>query len=195
MYEISKGNLGIGLLPFSCGLAVIVTADGKEILLAQFKLSTTNVAPVTVAGKDYAGGPVRIAGDPVAQSIAAEPQDTGQPAVVTVDLSGANAVRFKATVGGDWPVGDEDQLRKTVSVRTHGSAAQFLTLIEPYENKSLVKSAVASGADKLRVELTDGRVQEITIKNFGGNGNDTSVEIVESQNGKLTRQESTRKKD
>jgi hypothetical protein len=176
------------------GNPVILTADGKKIPLSQLKLSSQNAVTVASAGKDYAGGPVRIAGNPAAQSVAAEPQDAGQPAVVTVDLSGANAVRFKATVGGDWPVGDEEQLRKTCSVRSHGNEAQFLTLIEPYENKPMVKSAVALSADKLRVELADGRVQEITILNFAGDGQNISANITESRDGSVLRSETTQLK-
>jgi hypothetical protein len=173
------------------GNAVLITAAGKEIPLAQLTPPTKNVAPVAVAGKDYAGGPVCIAGNPIASSLAAEPQNAAQSAVITLDLSGLNAVRFKSVVGGDWPVGDEEQLRKTVSVRSRGKSAQFLTLIEPYEANPLVKSAVATSANTLRVELADGRIQEIKINHFADGGQDPQVEITESQNGKTIRSEVT----
>ncbi|HAO79188.1 MAG TPA: hypothetical protein DCQ92_09465 [Verrucomicrobia subdivision 3 bacterium] len=73
----------------------------------------------------------------------------------------------------------------------NGDEARFLTVIEPYEDKALVKSAVAVNADKLRVELTDGRVQEITLKNFDGSGKDIEAHIVETKDGQVLRQEST----
>jgi hypothetical protein len=173
------------------GNAVIVTAGGKEIPLSQLKFASSNVTSVPETNKDYAGGPVRIAGNRCEQSLPAEPQDARQPAVITIDLAGLNAARFKSIVGGDWPVGDEEQLRKTVSVRAKGPAARFLTLLEPYEKQSVIRQTGALSADKLRVELTDGRVQEIQIENFTGDGNDVIVQMTESKDGKILRQEST----
>ena len=64
-------------------------------------------------------------------------------------------------------------------------------MIEPYEDKPVVKSAVATSADSLRVELTDGRVQEITLKNFDGDGKDIVAELTETKDGKIVRQESS----
>ena len=54
-----------------------------------------------------------------------------------------------------------------------------------------MKSAVALSADKLRVELTDGRVQEISIHNLDGDGKSISAEITETKDGAMTRSEST----
>ena len=110
--------------------------------------------------------------------------------LVRVDLSGVNAVRFKATLGGDYPLGDETQRRKVFAVRApDGNQARFLTVIEPYENQPMVKSAVATSADALRVELADGRVQEISLKNFDGSGKDIEVNLVESRSGQVVRRE------
>ena len=55
----------------------------------------------------------------------------------------------------------------------------------------MVKSAEALSADKLRVELTDGRTQEITLHNFDGDGKNISAEITESKNGAVLRTENT----
>jgi hypothetical protein len=52
---------------------------------------------------------------------------------------------------------------------------------------------VATSADSLRVELTDGRVQEITLKNFDGSGKEIVAELVESKDGQILRKESTAK--
>jgi hypothetical protein len=54
-----------------------------------------------------------------------------------------------------------------------------------------VKSAVATSADKLRVELTDGRVQEIDFQNFNGDGKEIVVKMTETKDGKVLRGEST----
>jgi hypothetical protein len=111
-----------------------------------------------------------------------------------VDLSGVNAVRFKAVLGGDYPLGDETQRRKVYAVRAaDGTEARFLTVIEPYENQPMVKSAVATSADSLRVELADGRVQEITLKNFDGDGRGIIATLTESRDGKIVRMETTAK--
>jgi hypothetical protein len=52
-----------------------------------------------------------------------------------------------------------------------------------------VKSATASSADTLRVELIDGRVQEISLKNFEGSGKDITVSLTETKPGITPRTE------
>jgi hypothetical protein len=75
-----------------------------------------------------------------------------------------NAVRFKATLGSDYPPGNEAQRRKVC-------------------------------ADSLRVELVDGRVQEISLKNFDGSGRDIELSLVESKDGKELRREESAAKE
>jgi hypothetical protein len=170
----------------------IVTRDGKEIPLSELAPKFDNVAQPEEPGKDYFGGPVKIIGDEFKITTPAEPEDESHPAFVRVDLSGVDAVRFKATIGGDYPLGDESQRRKVTAIRAApGSEARFLTVIEPYETQPVVKSAVATSADSLRVELTDGRVQEIQLQNFTGDGKDIIAQMTESKDGKILRQEST----
>ena len=77
------------------------------------------------------------------------------------------------------------------AIRSNGSEARFLTVIEPYEDKPLVTSAVATGPDTLKVELADGRAQEITIKHLDGNGRDIAVQIIERKAGRIVRAEAT----
>ncbi|HCE45156.1 MAG TPA: hypothetical protein DET40_16570 [Lentisphaeria bacterium] len=151
--------------------ARIVTKDGKEIPITKNSVD-----------KDSSGGPIKIAGIKYEQAL---------PAHVTLDLAGMDAVRFKATFGADYFVGDESQRRKTVAVRSTGKEARFLTVLEPYEDKPVVKSAVAMSPDSLRVELMDGRVQEITLRNFDGDGSGIAVTINEMRDGKVSRSEET----
>lgn len=107
-------------------------------------------------------------------------------------MRGVEAVRFKASIGGDYPLGDENQRRKTYAIRTpEKTVARFLTIIEPYESKAVIKSATAVSADKFRVELIDGRTQEITLQNFEGTGPNISAQLEESKAGKPLRSEST----
>lgn len=90
--------------------------------------------------------------------------------MLTLDLTGLNAVRFKATVSGDWVVGDE---------------------IEPYETTKMVQIATATGPNALHVVLNDGRTQDITISGFDDGGTSPQVAITESKNGQATRRETT----
>ena len=171
--------------------ARIVTADGKELSLTELPLIYDNIEQPTKPGSDYAGGPIKIVGVHYERATAGQPKDTKKNGVVRVDLRGLNAVRFKAVLGGDYPVGDETQRRKTYAVRVQGREARFLTLIELYESGATVKSAVATGPGSLRVELVDGRTQEIVITRLDGTGQDIVVEITETKAGHVLRTEKT----
>ena len=50
-----------------------------------------------------------------------------------------------------------------MAVRSHGADARFLTVIEPYEQNSVIDHVEASDADHLTVWLSDGRRQDIQI--------------------------------
>jgi len=171
--------------------ARVVTKSGAEIPLSKLPVKFINVLQPKEAGKDYAGGPVKIVGVEQKSVTPGQPQDEKQPGLVQVDLSGVDAVRFKTTLGGDYPLGDETQRRKIYAVRSQGKEARFLTLIEPFESHSVVKSARATSADQLRVELTDGRVQEITLHEFAGDGKSIQATIRETKDGQLLREEET----
>jgi hypothetical protein len=174
--------------------ARIVTRDGKEVSLNDLPVKFEHIEQPPGPGKDYFGGPIKIAGLPYPSATPAQPRTNDEPAFVRVDLSGLGAVRFKATLGGDYPLGDETQRRKVYAVRApEGTEAHFLTVIEPYENQSAIKSATATSADSLRVELTDGRVQEISLLNFDGDGKNIAVKLVETRKGQRLREESTAK--
>jgi len=111
--------------------------------------------------------------------------------VLRIDLLKLDAVRFKAVLGGDYPLGDETQRRKTYAVQVKGTEARFLTIIEPYEETGVIRGAEATNQDSLRVELLDGRVQEIVLKNMTGTGRDIAVEITETKDGRVSRAETT----
>jgi hypothetical protein len=192
--------------------ARVVTRDGKEIplqrldanpLMSHIRVVSENVVPVPKLGEDYFGGPIKIAGNLYASDVAAEPTipaksgDASQPGLVRVDLRGLDVVRFKATLGGDYPLGPEAQRRKLLAIREPEKkpSARFLTIIEPHEGTPMVKSATATSADTLRVELADGRVQEISLKNFEGSGKDVAVTLTETKPGATPRTETSAPKD
>lgn len=168
--------------------ARLVEADGKATPLAATP-AAENIESPARPGEDYYGGPIKIAGEPYADAIPAQPKNSKEPGVVHIPLADQGAVRFKATLGSDYPFGNESVCRRVFAVRSRGTEARFLTVIEPYENQPMVKTAVALSPDTLRVELADGRVQEITIQNLEGNGKDIGVNIVETKNGKPVRTE------
>jgi hypothetical protein len=173
--------------------ARVVTRDGRELPLSALPVTTDNLRPAA-AGKDYFGGPIKIVGQPYAFATPAQSQDVKRAAIVRVDLTGIDAVKFKTVLGGDYPLGDETQRRKTYAIRAPGgnaAEARFLTLIEPHEGKPVVRAATATDADHLRVELTDGRVQEIAIQNLNGSGTDIVVTLVEQRDGRTIRTEAT----
>ncbi|HEU5097587.1 MAG TPA: hypothetical protein VFU22_00975, partial [Roseiflexaceae bacterium] len=97
-----------------------------------------------------------------------------------------------AVLGGDYPLGDEAQRRKTYAIHTEGTHARFLTLIEPFEDRRTVRRAEALDANRLRVELSDGRVHGITIDNFDGSGEDIRIAVIETRDGRLVRSEATK---
>ena len=174
------------------GNARLVTKSGKEIALGGLPLQFDNIEQPKAPGQDYLGGPVKIVGVEYKNATPGQPHDQKQPGRIRVSLAGLDAVRFKATLGGDYPVGNEAERRKTFAVRAPRAAdARFLTLIEPYEQNAVVKSAEALGENKLRVTLTDERVQEIDIRGLDGTGQDIAVQITESQGGQIVRKESS----
>ncbi|BCU78152.1 hypothetical protein llg_28670 [Luteolibacter sp. LG18] len=171
------------------GSARVVTKDGREIPLSDLPVEAENVVLVEHPNTDYDGGPVKIQGEPQPFSTPAQPQEESQPAIVKVDLSKVEAVRFVASVGSDFPPGPEAQRRKTMAVKAATApTARFLSIIEPYEDQPVVKSAAAVSADKIRVELADGRVQELTLHDLSGK---LSVDLVETKDGRELRREST----
>lgn len=86
-------------------------------------------------------------------------------------------------LGGDYPFGPESERRRVYGSRITGKTAHFLTVLEPYESNSLIKSVLAMDADNLKIWLKDGRVQEIHIHDLEGDGVHATVEIIEKKNG------------
>lgn len=169
--------------------ARIVDAAGRETPVDAGGLE--NIRPVTQPGKDYQGGPIKLAGIARDQAIAVQPADVNQAARLRMPLDGRGALRFKATLGADYPHGDEAMRRKVFSSRSRGTSARFLTILEPYEGKPVIRSAKALDADRLRVELIDGRTQEIEIRNLEGGGEDITITLTETTGDGRKRVEST----
>ena len=162
------------------------------IALRDLPVKYDNVKQPPAAGRDYGGGPVKIAGQPYNDAIPGEPKDRNHDAVVTIDLTDVGAARLRGVVGGDFPVGDESQRHKIAAQRVVGTEARFLTVLEPFESNAVVVHAVAESENRVRVELSDGRVQTIDLAGLDSPDGKARVKISESNKaGKLLRGEST----
>ena len=168
---------------------VLVLADGREVPVPASALAPENLETAPADGRDYEGGPIKIAGTCYGAALPAEPADPGRPGRLRINLKGLGAVRLRTLVGGDFPFGDEQWRRKTLAVRTRGTEARFLTVIEPREGAAAVKQVTAAGPDRVTVELVDGRVQEIAVTGLDGLGQDLAVRLTEKRNGQVVRQE------
>ncbi len=171
------------------GDARLVLNDGSEVFISSLPARFENVQQ-PAKGEDYYGGPIKLQGIAMANSTPAQPKDAKKAGVVTVDLSGMDVASFKATVGGDFPLGDESQRRKTLAVRSSGTDARYLSVIEPYEKLSVVDSVIAKSANELTVTLKDGRSQVIAFEGLE-EGEDIQVSIHEYKDGQLVRKESS----
>ena len=174
------------------GDARLVLNDGSEVFVSTLPAQVENILQPNAAGGDYYGGAVKIEGVPMPNSMPGQPKNSKESGSITIDLAGLDAVAFKATLGGDFPMGDESQRRKTMAVRSKGTDTRYLSVIEPYETDSVVKSVKANSANELTVELVDGRVQEITITDLDHASNDQAkVSVKEFKDGQLLREEKT----
>lgn len=168
--------------------ARVVLADGREEAITG---TPEGISQPAKPGLDYYGGPIKIMGQPDARALPAQPAANGKPGCLTLSLAGRDAVRFKATLGGDYPFGDETQRRRVFASRVQGTSARFLTVIEPCEDRAAIRRAVADSADHLRVTLVDGREQELTIAGLEGGDSNLVVTLREFKDGKEWRRETT----
>ncbi|MDF7799286.1 hypothetical protein P4C99_07405 [Pontiellaceae bacterium B1224] len=173
------------------GDAKLILDDGSEVFISSLPVKYDNILQPAVAGEDYYGGPVKIEGMLMENSTPGMPQDSKSSGSITIDLSGMDAVAFKTTIGGDFPMGDETQRRKTMAVRSTGTDARYLSVIEPYETESVVKSVQANSANELVVELTDGRTQKINISGLDSDPENIRISVTELLNGNVIRTEET----
>ncbi|RJE73982.1 hypothetical protein BGP76_12305 [Reichenbachiella sp. MSK19-1] len=173
------------------GDAKLVMRDGTEVFLSSLPAQYENVLRPASEGKDYYGGPIKIAGEPMDNSIPAQAENNKEAAVITLDLSGMEVERFEAKIGGDFPLGDESARLKSMAVRTTGTQTRYLTIIEPYQSESMIESVEAKNENELTVTLTDGRMQKLLISDMESEEGEIKVSVEEWKDGKMIRAEST----
>jgi hypothetical protein len=82
--------------------------------------------------------------------------------------------------------------RKTLLFRNKGKEFRFLSLVEPYLEKPVVKTFSVNKDGAIVVNLQDGRTQTIEIGNFEGDGQNIQVKMTETQGSKILRSENTK---
>lgn len=174
------------------GNAVLVLHDGKRIRLSDLSPKMVNVASLPEKGKDYQGGPVKMAGRLYDDAIGLEPVDVKKKAVLTYNLEGVRPVRLEGVLGNDYFVGNEEQLRKTLGVRQQGNEAVYLTLIEPYEKSSMIDSVKTISEREVEIYLKDGRMQRLFFEHFYQRKSGVKVRIEEWKKGVLVNCEQTK---
>lgn len=167
----------------------LIRKDGRAVYLSELEAEYENTKKTPEAGKDYEGGPVKIQGEPMPMSIPAEPADRMREGRITLSLEGLEAEYFDSFVGADYPIGSEEDIRRSVFFRTRGKEARFTTLLELYESEPLIQEIEEAGANCLEVRLKDGRKQVITVHGLEQETG-TQVSLEEYKDGKLVRQES-----
>ena len=192
---LEQGSIGIWdgqRKTFVLADAYLVTSKGKKIALSSLKPLTENVMDLPAKGKDYEGGPVKIAGSLYKEAIGIEPLDVQKEAHLSYDLKGLDVVCLEGIIGGDYPVGNEEQLRKSIGVCQRGNEAVYLTIIELHEGNPVIKKVKAEDPSRIEVTLKDGRVQYIELQGFySSESKDVHVSISEQKDGKLIRTETT----
>jgi hypothetical protein len=139
-------------------------------------------------GEDYGAGPVVIAGKPFRESLPAQPNGKGE---VRIDLTDLNVKGLSVELGADYPHGQVSKYqRHTYGARSKGESAQFLTVIEPFEEESssMIQTVEALSATELSVLLRDGTEHRISIENLNSNKK-PSVRFKEVKAGKVLAEE------
>lgn len=162
------------------GDPVIETKDKKKIDFADLSYTCENTDLGHGVGRDYEGSRVTIGSEEFPKAIPAEQLDRQKYGVITLDLDGLEAEHFHTCVGGDYPVGDESGKRRTIIQQKRGSSARFISVVEPHENKAVIRSVQYAGPWRVKVELTDGRTQFVSVVGIEENNedrkNDTNTE-------------------
>ena len=142
----------------------IETRDGQRISLNDLRRSERNVLPTPAENRDYQGGPVTIDGRRAATSLPASPGDIEQPAVITLDIAGLDAVKLHVSIGADNPIGPEQARRRTLDFRTHGRTARFVTVLEQHDGTPQVRDVRCDDDGRaVVVSLANGREQRIIV--------------------------------
>lgn len=167
----------------------IYTEQGERIFLSDLPFETENIDPGFGTGRDYQGGPVKIQAKLYEKAIPAEPENSQDWGRIRISLKGLKGVRFTAAVGGDYPVGEEKERRRTAAFCQKGKEAAFLTLLETSEKTFTIKKVQAEDSSSLTVWMEDGRTIYLQAEGLKNADAGIRVRIQEWKDGKLLREE------
>ena len=106
-------------------------------------------------------------------------------------MTDLNVKGLSVELGADYPHGQVSKYqRHTYGARSKGESAQFLTVIEPFEEESssMIQTVEALSATELSVLLRDGTEHRISIENLNSNKK-PSVRFKEVKAGKVLAEE------
>lgn len=172
--------------------ARFITESGKHINLSSLKPDSENIVSLPNKGKDYQGGPIKIAGKLYKDAVGIEPKDSKKIARLVYNIENLGVVRLEGILGNDYFVGDEEQLRKTVGVRQNGKEVCFVTLIEPFEKESIIETVNIKSQDEIEICLNDGRKQRLYIDDFYQKNGNMNIIMEEWKDNQLLRKESVK---
>ena len=165
------------------------TSDGKRIYLSELGYTTENIDNGNGIGVDYAGGPVKIQTKLYEKAVPGDVMDKSREGVVTVDISGIDAVRFVSDIGGDYPVGDESGRRRFIALEKKGRSASFVSILEPHMGDRMIVSAEPA-ENGVRITFADGRMSDVEV--FGLDTSEPNVSVTEYKDGVPVRTESAK---
>lgn len=156
------------------GEIILQYGDGSEKNLGellynqQLQVDYQNIDQGYGIGKDYQKGRVTIVGTEYSYAIPCSTEDHNLPGIIKVNVAKEDLVGIKMCIGIDAFPGEEQQKRKTYGVKTKGTKARFITVIEPFENQSVVRKVEATDENQVVVTLIDGKVQTLRINHMEG---------------------------
>lgn len=137
--------------------------DGRRVRLCDLPVQRENIDPGFGVGRDYENGRVLIGGVEDPHALPASLQNHDLPGSFRFDLRGLGAVRFHAVLGADNFPGDEDQRRRTYAIRTQGTEARFITVVEPFEGSSVIDHVEAVSASDVTVYMKNGEAARFQV--------------------------------
>ncbi|MDO4325873.1 MAG: hypothetical protein Q4E24_07560 [bacterium] len=145
------------------GEANLICRDGSVRKLRDLPYQTVNIDSGFGIGRDYQNGRVTIVGTEYPDAVPTSPVNHAEEGIIEINLKGLDAVRFQGCIGCDAFPGDESQKRKTYAVRTRGTCAEYITVIEPFEDKAMIEQVCAEKSNEVTVRLRGGKTQYIRL--------------------------------
>ncbi|MNC00053.1 hypothetical protein D3C75_473690 [compost metagenome] len=133
--------------------AYVEEKSGLRTSLHECSLSCCNVW-------DSPAESVIIEGRTYHEPICINPIDSDQEAVLVIPVKHLQARILHFTLGANYPPTTAKYERKTVAIRQEGRKAEFITLIEPFEQDAMIRRAYLEEGQVV-VELKNGSVQRI----------------------------------